>query len=767
LEMVTDAERDYLWSTYATDPRARINLGIRRRLATLMDNDRRKIELMNALLMSLPGTPIIYYGDEIGMGDNIYLGDRNGVRTPMQWTPDRNGGFSRCDPARLYLPTIMDPVYGYEAVNVEAQSRSLGSLLSSTKRLIAVRKSSKVFGRGSLTFLRPSNRSVLVYLRQIDDEILLCVSNLSRSAQAAEIDLSRWRGRQPLEMLGRSSFPPIGDHPYLITLAPYGFFWLRLCEPVAPIEAPGIAPEFYTLVVANDWSSLLRGRSRSILEREVLPAFLSGRRWFAERGSLSFSTTVVAFIPLATGDPDIALALIQVVGERETALYSMPLAIQWTRLDREKPTPNALSAVRRGPREGTLLEAAANAQVISLILDKVHAGETLDAAPGTLEFRPIGGFGGENLAPIHTVKAVDTEQSNTTALVDTHYVVKLFRRIERGINPEVEVGRFLTETAPFANTPPLLGTVTLVDGEVLNTVAVVHRFVENQGDVWSMTSAYLDRYVEEQRLLTTEAAEDSDEQTAYALRMRPVGRRVAEMQVALASRDDIPEFAPEPVAPQDVRTWTDELLRRASAVFDEIVRRQREFPERDAELIDALLAHRDTLRARVSGLLPETIEAAKIRHHGDLHLGQMLVVKDDVFIIDFEGEPRRPLEHRRRKAPAARDVAGLIRSIDYSAGAALGRALNSAPDTDGRIARALDHWRDRSVAAALAAYREFMADPRLWPRERDAADGMLDFFLIEKAFYEVEYELSHRPDWLRIPLAGLLRILSAPAEVPV
>src|SRR6202522_2083993 len=375
LEMVTDAERDYLWSTYATDPRARINLGIRRRLATLMDNDRRKIELMNALLMSLPGTPIIYYGDEIGMGDNIYLGDRNGVRTPMQWTPDRNGGFSRCDPARLYLPTIMDPVYGYEAVNVEAQSRSLGSLLSSTKRLIAVRKASRVFGRGSLSFLRPSNRSVLVYLRQIDDEILLCVSNLSRSAQAAEIDLSRWRGRQPLEMIGRSSFPPIGDHPYLITLAPYGFFWLRLCEPVASIEAPGIAPEFYTLVVANDWSSLLRGRSRSILEREVLPAFLSGRRWFAARGSLSFSTTVVAFIALATDDPDIALALIQVVGERETALYSMPLAIHWTPFDRKQPVTNALAAVRRGPREGILLEAAAAPNVIALILDKVHRGE--------------------------------------------------------------------------------------------------------------------------------------------------------------------------------------------------------------------------------------------------------------------------------------------------------------------------------------------------------------------------------------------------------
>src|ERR1700719_2051432 len=263
LEMVTDVERDYLWSTYANDPRARINVGIRRRLAPLMDNDRRKIELMNSLLLSFPGTPIIYYGDEIGMGDNIYLGDRNGVRTPMQWTSDRNGGFSRCAPARLYLPMIMDPVYGYEAVNVEAQSRSLASLLSWTKRLISVRKSSKVFGRGSLTFIRPANRSVLVYVRQYENEVVLCVANLSRSAQAAEIDLAPWRGRVPFELLGRTNFPPIGESYYPVTLAPYGFFWLQLCELSETAAAVPIAPEFRTLVVTGGWKPLMQGRSRA------------------------------------------------------------------------------------------------------------------------------------------------------------------------------------------------------------------------------------------------------------------------------------------------------------------------------------------------------------------------------------------------------------------------------------------------------------------------------------------------------------------------
>ena len=327
LEMVTDIERDYLWSTYATDPRARLNLGIRRRLATLMDNERRKIELMNSLLMSFPGTPIIYYGDEIGMGDNIYLGDRNGVRTPMQWTPDRNGGFSRGDPARLYLPMVMDPVYGYEAVNVEAQSRSLASLLSWNKRLISVRKSSKIFGRGSLSFIRPANRSVFAYVRQYQNDVLLCVANLSRSAQAAEIDLSPWRGCIPFEMLGRTNFPPIGDSAYVVTLGPYGFYWFQLCEPVgSAIEAQITPAEFETLVVTHGWRSLLQGHSKSVLERDVLPAFLASRGWFAERGNSSTACHLVGALALDAADQNLGVALVEAKGQ--TRNRKLPVAAE-------------------------------------------------------------------------------------------------------------------------------------------------------------------------------------------------------------------------------------------------------------------------------------------------------------------------------------------------------------------------------------------------------------------------------------------------------
>ena len=557
LEMVTDVERDYLWSTYATDPRARLNLGIRRRLASLMDNDRRKIELMNSLLMSFPGTPITYYGDEIGMGDNIYLGDRNGVRTPMQWTPDRNGGFSRCDPARLYLPMIMDPVHGYEAVNVEAQSRSLASLLSWTKRLISVRKSSKVFGRGSLIFIRPANRSVLVYVRQYHAEVVLCVANLSRSAQAAEIDLSPWRGRVPFELLGRTDFPPIGNAPYLITLAPYGFFWFLLSErDASTLEVPSTPAEFETLVVTDGWMSLSQGRSRSVLEHDVLPSFLAGRRWYAERGNSATTVRMIGTIPLRPADPEFGLAIVEAKGRHATAKYLLPLTIKWTRFDRERQNPNALAAVRRGSREGTLLDATADAGFISLLLEDLRAAQTIEVEQCRIEFKPTAQLVNGGQIAIHDVRAVDTEQSNTTVLVGAEYVVKLFRRVEPGINPEIEIGRFLTETASFPHAPVLLGSVELEENGVRSAVAVVHVFVQNQGDAWTVTSAYLDRFVEEQRLLTAEAAGESDEQSAYVRRMHQVGARVAELQLALASRADIADFAPEPITADDIQSWT-------------------------------------------------------------------------------------------------------------------------------------------------------------------------------------------------------------------
>ncbi|HEX9470537.1 MAG TPA: maltose alpha-D-glucosyltransferase, partial [Bradyrhizobium sp.] len=755
LEMVTDVERDYLWSTYAHDPRARINVGIRRRLAPLMDNDRRKIELMNSLLFSFPGTPILYYGDEIGMGDNIYLGDRNGVRTPMQWTPDRNGGFSRADPARLYAPTIMDPVYGYESVNVEAQSRSLSSLLSATKRLISVRKSTPAFGRGSMTFIRPANRSVLAYIRQYGDEVILCVANLSRSAQATELDLSAWKDRIPLEMLGRSRFPAIGELPYMITLGPYGFYWFQLKErDKSEHVAPSIVPEFETLVVpmGATWVSL--ARTRGVFERDVLPGHLARTRWYPERSPKSIHPTLTSAIPFCDiGDNRPWLAFFEAAQRGETARYVLPMRIEWVRFDRERYNPRAFAAVRQGAREGTLLDVATDQIFIALLLRNLRENLTVEENGLQLEFKPTSKFSDKPIKQPEHIRAVEAEQSNSTALVDHDYVVKVYRKLEPGINPEIEVGRFLTEVAGFANSPALLGSVELVEGNNRSAIAVVHAFVENQGDAWTVTSAYLDRFVDEQRLLaSTEHPSESEEQVPYLRYMTQIGRRVAEMHLALAGSGQFADFAPEPTRPELVKHWIDEAVARAERMFDALRQRRDTIKEADRPLVDQALAQRAALRAYLSALLPEDIDGLNIRHHGDFHLGQILIVKDDIFIIDFEGEPRRTLDERRQKAPAARDVAGLIRSIDYSATAALERALKVAPDEQGKLGAALAEWRDRAAATFLAAYRETMTNTPLWPADPQAADKMLQFFLLQKALYEIEYELAYRPDWLRVPL---------------
>ena len=759
LEMVTDIERDYLWSTYAADPRARINLGIRRRLAPLMDNDRRKIELMNSLLMSFPGTPIVYYGDEIGMGDNIYLGDRNGVRTPMQWSPDRNGGFSRCDPARLYAPPVMDAVYGYEAVNVEAQSRSLWSLLSWTKKLIAVRKSTRAFGRGTMAFVQSSNHSVLAYLRAYENEVILCVANLSRAAQASELDLSPWKGRLPFEMLGRTAFPDIGELPYLITLGPYGFYWFVLEEKRESPNVTRSAPhDLQTLVipVGSTWTSL--ARTRSVFERDVLPPYLARSRWFPERSARAITTEVKAAIALGALRPRPWLILFDATLHGETSRFVAPLRVNWDRIDRRHPDPKALAAVREGAREGALLDVAADSEFIAELIAKLREQAVVDEDPYRVSFRPTQRLAEVEDGPIKAVRPVETEQSNSTALVDDRYVVKTYRRLENGLNPEVEIGRFLTDVAGFANTPALLGSVELSGPDVESAIAVVHSFVENQGDAWTLTSSALDRFVETQSLVgTSDASSAEDEKSAYQRYMAQTGKRVAEMHMALASRDAIEDFRPNPAARKDIDRWLEGVLERSTRALARL--QSTSIAEPDEQLVEQLLRQQSGLRDHLAGLLPPPGELFIIRHHGDFHLGQMLIVKEDIFIIDFEGEPRRSLAERRMKAPAARDVAGLIRSIDYSVSAALERSLKVRPDDHGPLQAALAHWRQESVQTFLTAYGATMTDPRLWPAERSAYDDLLRFFLLEKVFYEIEYELAHRPDWLRVPLSGALRVL--------
>jgi maltose alpha-D-glucosyltransferase/alpha-amylase len=770
LEMVTDVERDYLWNAYAADPRARLNLGIRRRLAPLMENDRRKIELMNALLLSMPGTPILYYGDEIGMGDNIFLGDRNGVRTPMQWTPDRNGGFSRADPARLYLPPLMDPVYGYQAINVEAQSRSPSSLLNWTKRMIAVRQSRKVFGRGALKLIYPKNRRILAYLREYGDETVLCIANLSRHAQPVELDLSGFRGLVPVELVGRVPFPQIGAGPYVLTCPGYAFYWFLLADPAKLrgdfMAAPDatVLPEYVTVVWAQGWRSLLDGRGRQMFEREILPAYLPQQRWFSGK-NLGIESGKVKCVAEIGPESRWLLAVVEAhaIDGSSAGQYFLPLAAQWHPVQTvTAPCQQYIVAkLRQGGREGVLMDAIAIDDFALTLLDGITASSSIPAGDGVIEFIPTSALAEHARPSQPVVRVVSGEQSNTSIIVQDHAVLKLYRSLRAGNEAEIEMGRFLTDVAKYANAPPLLGSIEIRDSAGNRTpLAIMHAFVRNQGDGWSQTLTYLGQFLDECALLPPEEeAQLTGRHAVYLDRARQLGLRTAELHRALATETTDPAFQGEAVTPEDVQRWSDLVraeaenalaaLRGAMSSLDAEARRSAEF----------LLSHREEIFRRIAGHVPERVDAIRTRLHGDFHLGQVLVAQQDFFIIDFEGEPRKTSAERRRKHLPLRDVAGLLRSLDYAAWASLTRVVQDHPHRRDLLQRQALSWRDQASAAFLSAYGNAIEGCPSHPRDEEVVRSLLTLFMVEKIFYEIQYEISSRPSWVGIPLQGAMTFL--------
>ncbi|HSN39335.1 MAG TPA: maltose alpha-D-glucosyltransferase, partial [Burkholderiales bacterium] len=518
LEMVTHRERDYMYRIYAADKRARINLGIRRRLAPLMDNDPEKIKLMNSLLLSMPGSPILYYGDEIGMGDNVYLGDRNGVRTPMQWSPERNAGFSLADPQSLYLPPVMDPVYGYQAVNVEAQSRDPSSLLNWTRRVLVVRKAHRVFGRGTLEFLNPGNRKILAYLREHGDESILCVANLARSAQPVELDLARYKGRVPVELLGRTAFPPVGDLPYLLTLPGHAFYWFRLAageEVPAWHEERTPRDELPILVLFDGWHSFFRDRVvpwrislaervRAQLEREVLPPFMISQRWYSAKGNVPQRAVLIDHVEWNAGNGSWLVALFGAGEESgEACTYFLPLTLMWESEAEDrlrKLAPATIARVRQQAQTGVLGDAFGDEKFCRALVVAMEAGQELRCARGTIRFLSTQAFAELAGPALHDlpVSTPGAQSSNTTMVLGERLFLKGYRRLHAGINPEAEIGRFLTEVAHFRHSVPVAGTVEYIadDGAAM-TLALLQGYVENQGDGWQYTLGYLERFFEQ------------------------------------------------------------------------------------------------------------------------------------------------------------------------------------------------------------------------------------------------------------------------------
>jgi maltose alpha-D-glucosyltransferase/alpha-amylase len=790
LEMVTDRERDYMYNTYAADPRMRVNVGIRRRLAPLMDNDRAKIELMKSLLFSLPGSPTVYYGDELGMGDNIFLGDRNSVRTPMQWSPDRNGGFSRADPQGLFLPPIMDAIYGYESVNVEAQSRESSSLLNWTRRILAVRSAHKAFGRGTLEFLRPGNRKILAYIRRYDDEVLLCVANLKRSPQAVELDLGRYKGLVPVELMGRSSFPPIGDLPYLLTLAGHGFYWFEL---TSAAEAPSWHEEFLAaepppwLVLFDSLASFtvagteerksLAGRLIRQFENEVLPGYLRQQRWFAGKDETIASTAMDERCEWKGMRRNWLLTMIAVeFASGNQQRYFLPLAVDWGP-ERARPAAAlAIARVRQRADTGLLFDAFAEEDFCRDLIERVRSQEPVVCGSSRIEFRATAALGTlvDGDLDAVTVRRPATEGSNSAFLIGDSLFLKVYRRIRAGVNPEWEMGRFLTEVSPCPATVPAAGTLEYIgeDGRCA-TLALLQAAVKNQGDAWSYTLHYLERSVQDG--LTHAEANSLVElnHTDYLVLMRTLARRTADLHRALAVETGDAAFDPEPFDAARLEGWTQRLYAEIDATIAMLEEHGDLLNEPPAEAFEGgasgqeggasgqQAAHmRGLLRDRVAALTAAPVHALATRFHGDYHLGQVLINDADFIIVDLEGEPGRSFDERRRKTTPLTDIAGMLRSFDYAKGF-VHRTLTADTLSDAtEIEALLEHWRDETRDAFLAAYTDAMRSCPAYPPDPDEARRLVALATLEKLLYEVRYELQNRPDWLALPWRDLNRMLA-------
>ncbi len=784
LEMVTDEERDYMYREYAQDPRMRVNIGIRRRLAPLLDNGRRRIELLNSLLFSLPGTPVIYYGDELGMGDNIFLGDRDGVRTPMQWTADRNAGFSRADPQRLYLPPIMDAVYGYHAINVEAQQRNSSSLLHFMKRMIALRRQHKAFGRGTLEFLRPRNRKALAYVRRWRGEVILCVANLSRFAQPVELDLAEFRGFTPLEMIGRTEFPTIGDLPYFLTPGPHAFYWFHLEPQARPMRVGGTTEEpraVPLLTVEGEFETLLEPDYRYTLTQDVLGPFLRRQRWFQGKAR---DVVGLALSDVAKAGAAFYLALVEVrYDDGGVETYTVPVRFAQgeaaARVSDEAPS-SVLAQVRWGDVEGVLFDALADVQSCATLFAAMLDGRRYGTERrGTVQAFCARGCGVRE-RQLGVVRRLSAEQSNTSVVLDDAYILKLFRRVEAGPNPDLEIGRFLTERTSFRNIAPVVGGIEYRRGDAEPaTLAMLQTFVPNDGDGWAHMQRLLADY------LRSAVAELPRESVLPPQRLGPValtaerppaaiagrigealesadrlGRRTGEFHVALASDRRDPDFAPEPLRPAELQALADEFSRHAHEVLELLGAKARSIPAAAGPAVHDVLSTGANLLRRFRTLSTLGPAAVRIRCHGDLHLGQVLRTGDDFLILDFEGEPLRSIAERRRKASPLKDVAGMLRSFDYAAHAAFLDLAGESPEIVGAREPWVRAWNAWVSSAYLRSYLEAVAPARLLPADPRELELLLEAFVLNKAFYELQYELNNRPGWLAIPLEGIRSIAS-------
>jgi maltose alpha-D-glucosyltransferase/alpha-amylase len=777
LEMVTDEERDYMYKVYATDPKARINLGIRQRLAPLMQNNRRKIELINCLLFSLPGTPVIYYGDEIGMGDNFYLGDRDGVRTPMQWSSNRNAGFSEANPQKLYLPLILSPEYHYEIVNVEMQTTNTSSLLWFMKRIIDLRKKHKAFSRGDFRFLNADNPKILAFTRSFEDETILVVLNLSRYAQPVELDLSGYEGFQPVELQSRNKFPIIKDTRYFLSMGAHSFQWFALQRVAGPVSRGGIHPELNLSSIEELYS----GSAKEVFLSDILPSYLKNIRWFGGKSREIQSIRIEGREQFLQDCPVNWLIISVEYFYGFPELYQLPLVFfpaDANPLAINHPQ-SVVTRLRLDGKEGHLCDALYDTRVHQYLLQNLLANEGY--RPGhKLYFQAASALRDmTQLQQKITSHILSAEQSNTSVIFGDKLYMKIYRKVDYDVNPDQEMIQALSNDLQFNHIPAFLGTVDWISGKGNITLAMVQQLVESHGDAWVYMQEKLGSFNEkvlsgtpeelpDLNLLGTLTAPYSFDElpdnlralldSSVAEQVRQIGLRTAEMHLSLMSSTR-PEFRPEPYSLHYQRSIYSSLSTQVRVAFQNLEKNHGTLNEEAATVAEQLLRSKQNILQRMKNVYSRKLNLLKIRIHGDYHLGQILFTGKDLVILDFEGEPARTYSERRLKFSSLRDVAGMIRSFHYAAYGSLFLESETRRDDVRRLLPYAALWAHYMSGFFMKAYLERVQGTGLIPDSEDDQKILLDIFLLSKAFYELNYELNNRPEWVMLPLTGIMNIL--------
>jgi maltose alpha-D-glucosyltransferase/alpha-amylase len=836
LEMVTDEDRDYMYRVYAHDPEMRVNLGIRRRLAPLLENNRRRIELLNSLLLSLPGTPVLYYGDEIGMGDNVYVGDRNGVRTPMQWSSDRNAGFSRANPHRLYLPLVVESEYHYEAINVEAQRANPNSLWYWMKRLIAIRKRFQAFGKGTFEFLHPENRKVLAFTRTYNNEHILVVANLSRFVQTVELDLSAFKGMVPIEIFGRTEFPPIAELPYFLCLGPHSFYWFTLQLQPSAIESQKPQSELPTLVVSGDWENVFSQPQLTASLESMLPDYLYSCRWFSGKTRIVQSTQITEVIPvplerLGTGktsahSPTAQMIWLQVEyteGEPQTYLLVLAYAEgqQAMHLLAESNAVVARLKIQGNGATGVLFEAMADKTFLNFPLDAIAHNRSYKGMVGELVASAT------DIFPQLVADASDLnptpmkgERANTSVVYSDspqaghesihRFILKLFRQVEEGINPDLEIGRFLTQRKVLEHFASIAGALEYrrPKAEPM-TVGILQEFITDTRSSWEYTLDSLRQYFEyitvqqaditevpvpSNSLLDLQAVFDdadmgrgedahsvvgisqagqSPESPAsakllasqiigsYLASAQLLGQRTAELHIALASDSENPDFAPEPFSSFYQRSIYQQARNLTGQVLLLLKKRLKQLPPDTQQLAHTVLDHQEHILGRFQLVVNQKITALRTRCHGHYSLEEVLYTGKDFIIIDFEGEPGRSLSERRMKRSPLRDVAGMLQSFHSAAIEALHNEVEAGmirAENLPLMEQWAQFWYCWVSAAFLNSYLAIASKDSFLPKTQQELQVLLDSYRLETVINQLGDELKHRPERVQIPLRRILQL---------